>query len=65
MLKGYRFTLSALNSGLFLQIDVCSRVLQAKNLLEIFNGKPKDYNIEKFTGATVISKYGTYRTYKI
>lgn len=42
VLKGFRFTLAPLNSGLFLQIDVCSRVLQAKNLLEIFNGKPKD-----------------------
>lgn len=40
--RGYRFTLVTLNSGLFLQIDYCSRTLQSRNLLEMFNGKPKD-----------------------
>ena len=33
ILKGFKFTLSYLNSGIFLQIDVCSKVLQERNLL--------------------------------
>jgi hypothetical protein len=45
-LKGYRFTINSLNSGIYLQVDVCSRVVQAKNLLEVFNGKSPDYNKE-------------------
>lgn len=60
VLKGFRFTLTSLNCGLLLQVDVCSRVLQSNNLLEVFNGHPEEY-----IGATVITKYGTYRTYKI
>jgi len=38
VLKGFRFTLASLNCGLLLQVDVCSRVLQSDNLLEVFNG---------------------------
>lgn len=48
VLKGFRFTLSKLNSGLYLQVDVCSRVLQKQNLLETFNGKTLDENKSKF-----------------
>ena len=33
VLKGFRFTITPLNSGIYLQVDVCSRVVQAKNLL--------------------------------
>lgn len=65
VLKGFRFTLSQLNSGLYLQVDVCSRVLQKRNLLEIFNGKPLDENKAKFEGVTVVTNYGTFRNYKI
>lgn len=42
VLKGFRFTLTSLNCGLLLQVDVCSRVLQSNNLLEVFNGHPVD-----------------------
>jgi hypothetical protein len=65
VLKGFRMSLAPLNSGIYLQVDVCSRVLQSRNLLEIFNGQTKDDVCSKYTGATVITKYGTYRTYKI
>lgn len=65
VLKGFRFTLSKLNSGLYLQVDVCSRVLQKMNLLEIFNGKSIDENKSKFEGVTIVSNYGIFRTYKI
>lgn len=44
VLKGYKFTIVPLNAGLSLQIDVCTRVLQSRNLLELFNGKPADFN---------------------
>ena len=65
ILRGFKFTLVPLNVGISLQIDVCSRVLQKKNLLEIFNGHPKEMNIADWTGQTVITKYGTYRTFSI
>ena len=65
ILRGFKFTLVPLNQGISLQIDVCSRVLQSRNLLEIFNGHPYDQNKADFTGATIITKYGNYRTYSI
>ena len=33
ILRGFKFTLVPLNVGISLQIDVCSRVLQSRNLL--------------------------------
>lgn len=33
VLRGFKFTLVPLNKGIFLQIDVCSRVLRSQNLL--------------------------------
>ncbi len=33
VLRGFKFTIAPLNQGIYLQIDVCSRVLQKKNLL--------------------------------
>ena len=33
VLRGFKFTLAPLNKGIFLQIDVCSRVLRSQNLL--------------------------------
>lgn len=33
ILRGFKVNLVQLNSGLYLQVDVCSRVLQEKNLL--------------------------------
>lgn len=65
ILRGFKFTLVPLNTGISLQIDVCSRVLQSKNLLEIFNGHPVADNHRDFTDKTIITKYGTYRTYSI
>lgn len=65
ILRGFKFTLVPLKTGVSLQIDVCSRVLQSKNLLEIFNGHPHEENRAEFTGATILTKYGTYRTFSI
>ena len=33
ILRGFKFTLTPLNKGIYLQLDVCSRVLQSRNLL--------------------------------
>ena len=33
VIRGYKFTLCTLKSGLFLQIDACSRVFRTCNLL--------------------------------
>lgn len=46
-------------------MDYCSRVLQKKNLLEIFNGKSQEENRGKFIDQTVITNYGKKKTYKI
>ena len=42
ILRGFKLTLIPLRSGLSLQIDVCSRVLQSRNLLEFIDGRSKD-----------------------
>lgn len=65
VIRGFKFTLVQLSRGICLQIDTCSRVLQSRNLLEIFNGANKDQNIQTYTGASVITKYGRYKSYKI
>jgi hypothetical protein len=67
VLRGYKFTLVMINNKLKLQLDVCSRVLQKNNLLDDlmnFVGS-KDELINYFKGATIITRYGNYRNYKI
>ena len=65
ILRGFKFTHCMLKSGLHLQIDVCSRVYRATNLLEdLTNSKSKDY-AETLTGSSVLTNYGKRRTYRI
>lgn len=64
ILRGFKFTLCQLKSGLSLQIDVCSRVFRAANLLEEINRMPKD-SIDSLVGSTVITRYGKIKTYVI
>lgn len=65
VIRGFKFTMASLKSGLYVQIDVCSRVFRAANLLEeISRVKSKDY-AQSFVGGTVITNYGKRRTYKI
>jgi len=65
VIRGFKFTLASLKSGLFLQIDVCSRVFRSSNLLEeLSRNKSKDF-ASSLIGATVITSYGKRRTYKI
>ena len=67
VLRGYKFTLMMVRNRLLLQLDVCSRVLQRNNLQEDFLEFPgsKEELIHYFTGITVITRYGNYRTHKI
>jgi hypothetical protein len=64
ILRGYKFTLCQMKSGMNLQIDVCSRVYRAANLLEEINRMHKD-SINLLVGSTVITRYGKIRTYVI
>lgn len=65
VIRGFKFTLASLKSGLFLQIDVCSRVFRSNNLLEeLSNNKSKDF-AASLVGSTVITTYGKRRTYRI
>lgn len=65
VIRGFKFTLCDLKSGLHLQIDTCSRVFRSDNLLEEINmSKNRDF-LETLIGATVITTYGKRRTYKI
>lgn len=64
ILRGFKFTLCKLNRGLTLQIDVCSKVLRSSNFLEEITNKSQD-QAKTFVGATVITRYGRYRTFKI
>lgn len=65
ILRGFRFTLVPLNIGTSLQIDVCTRILQEKNLLETFDNCLNASVAEAYTGNTIITRYGTWRTYSI
>lgn len=47
-----------------LQIDVCSKVFRASNLLEEINRLSKG-GLESLEGETVITRYGKIKTYKI
>ena len=38
IIRGFKFTLETLKSGIVLQIDVCSRVFRSNNLLEELSG---------------------------
>jgi hypothetical protein len=65
ILRGFKLTLSALkDKKMNLQIDVCSRVFRAANLLEEINRLPKDA-VESLVGSTVITRYGKIKTYVI
>lgn len=65
IIRGFKVTLCTLKSGMFLQIDVCSRVFRSNNLLEeLTTKKSKDF-AESLVGTTVITTYGRRRTYKI
>ena len=64
VLRGFKFTLCKLKSGLHLQIDVCSRVYRAANLLEELSKKSKDY-AKELEGSSVLTNYGRRRTYRI
>jgi aubergine len=65
VIRGYKFTLCTLKSGLALQIDVCSRVFRSENLLEELSAhKSKDF-ARSLNDAIVITLYGRRRTYKI
>jgi hypothetical protein len=60
-----QFTLCTLKSGLFLQIDVCSRVFRSFNFLEeLMNQKNKEFK-NSFLGSTLITNYGRRRTFRI
>ena len=68
ILRGFKFTLVPLNSGISLQIDVCSRLLQSNNLFKVFKEAADNQPVriqQMFKGSTVITTYGRYRTYTI
>ena len=48
VIRGFKFTLVQLNRGICLQVDVCSRVLQSRNLLEIINRKNEDQVVYEY-----------------
>ncbi len=65
IIRGFKVTLCTLKSGMFLQIDVCSRVFRSNNLLEELTTKKSRDFAESLVGTTVITTYGRRRTYKI
>ena len=65
VIRGFKFTLETLKSGIVLQIDVCSRVYRSHNLLqELSTYKSKDA-VVILIGASVITNYGKRKTYRI
>jgi aubergine-like protein len=65
VIRGFKMTLAALKEkSMLLQIDVCSKVFRASNLLEEINRLSKDA-VESLKGETVITRYGKIKTYRI
>lgn len=65
VIRGFKFTLCTLKSGLFLQVDACSRVFRSSNLLEDLSyTKSKDF-AESLVGSSVLTNYGRRRPYRI
>lgn len=65
VIRGFKFTLCNLKGGIFLNIDVCSRVFRESNLLEELAAQKSKNFAESLVGATVITNYGKRRTYRI
>lgn len=64
--RGFKLTLVPLPAGISLQIDVCSSILQRRNLLSIFNAASMSQNKLLYTGTIVQTNYGCKRrTYTI
>ena len=68
VVSGFRFTLSCMApQKTFLQIDMATRILRTKTLYEEMmatQGTEQDKNL-LFKGATVLARYGNYKTYTI
>jgi hypothetical protein len=65
VIRGFKFTLQTLKSGVYLQIDVCSRVFRTHNLLEELSSLKSVDAAAALVGATVLTLYGKRRTYRI
>lgn len=63
--RGFKLTLCPISNELLMQIDVCSKINRKDNFLR----ELEKYNAQSannvFKGATVITKYGKIKTYRI
>ncbi len=67
--RGYKASIAPVNNKIFIQIDVCSRVLRGESFLETLEAERRDLSLEqiniKYEGSTVLMKYGNMKVYKI
>ena len=67
--RGYKATVVPYNGKIFLQVDVCSRVLREESFLMTIEQDRKTLTLEeinvKYSGSSILMKYGNLKVYKI
>jgi aubergine-like protein len=67
--RGYKATIAPYNNRIFLQVDVCSRVLRDESFLVTLEMDRKQLSLEeinvKYAQSCVLMKYGNLKVYKI
>lgn len=63
--RGFKLTLCPIGNELLMQIDVCSKISRSNNFLRDLEGHNAQSANTMYAGATVITRYGKIRTYRI
>ncbi len=67
--RGFKASIAPFNNRIFIQIDVCSRVLREENFLVTLDNDRKQLTLEeinvKYSGSCVLMKYGNMKVYRI
>lgn len=68
--RGFKANIVNINYKLYLQIDVCSRILREESFLttlkkQLENKLTQQAIVQKYKGSSVIMKYGNLKIYKI
>ena len=63
--RGFKMTICSVNKELLLQVDMCTRVTRSNTMAYELEGKTSQSAQKEFFEATVITRYGKIRTYKV
>lgn len=63
--RGFKLTLCPMSNDMLMQIDVCSKISRRDNFLKELQRYNQQTANQIFQGATVLTRYGKLKTYKI